>query len=106
MLSAGGELEIPPVDGRCKVPESRDRAIAPAPRISGIATSATRRTIRANGPIIMVPAVVAPDYAFPLRNSPFLGLSERYKKALCSSTPFGTECRSFRGIVNDLPRPC
>ena len=45
----------------------------------------------------MVPAVVAPDYAFPLPNSPFLGLSERYKKALSSSTPFRDRVPEFPG---------
>jgi hypothetical protein len=66
MLSAGGALEIPPVEGRCKVPESRNRAIAPAPRSSGIATSAARRAMRASSPIITFPAAAAPDYAIPL----------------------------------------
>jgi hypothetical protein len=65
-LSAGGALEIPPVEGRCKVPESRNRAIAPAPRSSGIATSAARRAMRASCPMITSPAAAAPDYAIPL----------------------------------------
>lgn len=56
MLSTGGALEMPPIEEGLNEPESRNSAMAPAPRNSGIATSAARRAIRASGPIIIVPA--------------------------------------------------
>jgi hypothetical protein len=46
-FSAGAALEPAParIGGRCTVPESRSRAVAAAPRSSGITGAATRRAI-------------------------------------------------------------
>jgi hypothetical protein len=99
MLSAGGALEMPPIEEGRNEPESRNSAMAPAPRNSGIPTSAAPRAIRASGPIIILPAHCSAGPRLPLPSFTFLEPSARDTRKPCAvQHPFRTECRSFRGL--------
>jgi hypothetical protein len=96
-FSAGAEVEPAParIGGRCTVPESRSRAIAAAPRSSGIRGAATRRAttqIASHFPLSLADT----GLSSPSLDGPPSALAQGYKKPGRTATGYGADVRCFR----------
>jgi len=97
-FSAGAELEPAParIGGRCTVPESRSRAIAAAPRSSGIRGAATRRAttqIASHFPLSLADT----GLSLPFAGRASLGLGTGIQETRSDGNPgYGADVRCFR----------